>query len=105
MKLALCVAVMAGLTYILRAVPFALIRRKIRSRFVRSFLYYVPYAVLTAMTVPAIFTAAGDPIAATGGFVAALICAFLRPSLLAVASAACGGALAVEGIRALLTLL
>ena len=104
MRLVLCVAVMAGLTYLLRALPFALIRRKIRSRFVRSFLYYVPYAVLTAMTIPAIFTAASDPVCAVGGFIAALVCAFLRPSLLAVACATCGGALAVEGVRALLTL-
>ena len=47
--------VMAGVTYLLRAVPFVLLKGKIKSRFWRSFLAYVPYTVLAAMTVPAIF--------------------------------------------------
>lgn len=48
------IAVMAGTTYLIRALPMLLVRRKIKSHFVQSFLYYVPYAVLAAMTVPAI---------------------------------------------------
>ena len=48
------IAVMAGTTYLIRALPMLLVRKKIKNRFVQSFLYYVPYAVLAAMTVPAI---------------------------------------------------
>ena len=47
--------VMAGVTYLIRMLPFTLFRRQIRSRFLRSLLYYLPYAVLSAMTIPAIF--------------------------------------------------
>ena len=49
--------VMAGVTYLVRAVPFVLIRRKIKNRFLISFLYYIPYTVLAAMTFPASFSA------------------------------------------------
>ena len=55
MSLALYIAVMAGVTYLVRAIPFTLMRRQIRSRFLRSLFYYLPYAVLSAMTLPAIF--------------------------------------------------
>ena len=60
----ICLAIMAGTTYLLRAVPFALVRKKIQNTFIRSFLHYIPYAVLTAMTVPAIFYAVDAPLAA-----------------------------------------
>ena len=85
----ICLAIMAGSTYLLRAVPFALIRRKIENPFVRSFLHYIPYAVLTAMTVPAIFCAVDAPIAAAVGFVTALVLALWGKGLTAVALAAC----------------
>ena len=86
----ICLAIMAGSTYLLRAVPFALVRKKIQNTFIRSFLHYIPYAVLTAMTVPAIFYAVDAPLAAAAGFVIALILAFLKQGLTAVALAACG---------------
>lgn len=85
----ICLAIMAGSTYLLRAVPFALVRQKITSPFIRSFLYYIPYAVLTAMTVPAIFYAVDAPIAAAAGFLTALVFAFLGKGLTGVALAAC----------------
>ena len=53
-------AIMAISTYLIRAVPFALVQKKITSPFLRSFLYYIPYAVLTAMTIPAIFYSTGS---------------------------------------------
>ena len=84
----ICLAIMAGSTYLLRAVPFALVRRKIKNPFIRSFLHYIPYAVLTAMTVPAIFYAVDQPIAAIIGFIAALILALLKQGLTVVALAA-----------------
>ena len=86
----ICLAIMAGSTYLLRAVPFALVRQKIQSPFIRSFLHYIPYAVLTAMTVPAIFYAVDAPLAAAAGFITALVLALMGKGLTDVALAACG---------------
>ncbi len=88
--------VMGGVTYLLRMVPLALVRRKIRSRFLRSFLYYVPYAVLTAMTVPAVFSATRHVASAAAGFVAALIVALRGKKLVAAAAAACAAVYLTE---------
>ena len=56
--------VMAGVTYLIRMLPLVLLKKKITNRFLLSFLYYIPYAVLAVMTVPAIFSATANPIAA-----------------------------------------
>ena len=93
MSLIIYTAVMAGVTYLIRMIPFTLFRKKIRSRFVRSLLYYLPYAVLSAMTIPAIFYATGDLLTATVGTVIALVLAYLRLPLIVVALAAALGAL------------
>ena len=61
------IAVMAGTTYLIRALPMLLVRRKIKSHFVQSFLYYVPYAVLAAMTVPAILESTASAVSAMAG--------------------------------------
>ena len=87
---------MALVTYLVRMLPLAAIRRKITSPFVLSFLYYVPYAVLTAMTIPGIFFSTGSVITACVGFAAALIAALSNRGLLIVALSACGGVLAAE---------
>ena len=63
--------VMAVTTYLIRSLPFAAFRFKIKSRFARDFLYYVPYAVLGAMTVPYIFYATDNAYTAAVGFVVA----------------------------------
>ena len=68
--------VMAGVTYLVRMLPLVLIKKKIQNRFLLSFLHYIPYTVLSAMTVPAIFYATESPIAAVFGFVVAMILAF-----------------------------
>ena len=81
----LYIAVMAAVTYLIRMLPLTLIRRKITNRSIRSFLYYVPYATLSAMTFPAILTATGSVISAAIGFAAALLLAFRGKSLLTVA--------------------
>lgn len=94
--------IMAGSTYLIRAVPFALVRRKITNRFVRSFLYYIPYAVLTAMTVPAVFFAAGNVTAAAVGFAVAVLFALKDKSLTTVAVAACAGVFLTDWIMTLL---
>jgi len=83
---------MAVVTYLIRAVPFVLFRKRIRSRFIRSLLYYMPYAVLSAMTIPSIFSSTGSTISACAGFVIAALLALLKRSLLTVAIAACAAA-------------
>ena len=81
--------VMAGVTYLIRMIPMALIRKRIKNRFILSFLYYVPYAVLSAMVVPAIFFASGNIITASVGFVCAVVVAIFSKSLVLVASCSC----------------
>ena len=85
--------VMAGVTYLIRALPLVLCRRKIQNRYLLSFLYYMPYAVLSAMTVPAIFFATESILAASAGFLVALVLAFFKRSLITVASGAVVGVL------------
>lgn len=87
---------MAGVTYLIRMVPLVLVKRKIRNRFLLSFLYYIPYAVLSVMTVPAIFYATDSRISAFVGFLAALIGAFFEKSLVFVAASACGAVFLTE---------
>lgn len=81
--------ILAGSTYLIRAIPFAAVRGRLRNRFIRSFLYYIPYAVLTAMTIPAIFYATSHPLSALAGLVASIIFALCKKSLTVVAIAAC----------------
>lgn len=93
MSLIIYIAVMAGVTYLIRMIPFTFFRRKIKSRFFRSFLYYIPYAVLSAMTIPAIFYCTGNIITAATGTVVAVILAYFDLPLIVVALAASGTAL------------
>ena len=81
--------VMAGVTYLIRMLPLAAIRGRVRSVFLQSFLYYVPYAVLGAMTVPDIFYATGSLWTALAGLVVAVVLAWKEKSLLTVAVFAC----------------
>lgn len=92
------IGVMAGVTYLVRMLPFVIFRKKIKSRFVKDFLYYVPYAVLGAMTIPAVLYSTGSIISAAAGLLAAVLLAFKDKGLLAVAAAACIAAFAVEMI-------
>ncbi len=84
-KILLAVALMALVSYLPRALPLVFLRKKIKSPFFQSFLYYVPYAVLGAMTFPAILYATGDTASAMAGFGIALILAFCEKGLLTVA--------------------
>ena len=95
-------AIMALSTYLIRSVPFALVRKKIENPFLRSFLYYIPYAVLTAMTVPAVFFAAGNVAAAAVGLGLALVFALRNKSLTTVAVAACAGVFLTDWLMAYL---
>lgn len=95
-------AIMAGSTYLIRSVPFALMRKKITNPFIRSFLYYIPYAVLTAMTFPAVLFAAGNVTAAAVGFGVAIAFALWGKGLTTVAAAACAGVFLVDWIMTFL---
>ncbi len=90
------VAVMALVTYLIRMLPLAAFRKKIKSKFVMNFLYYVPYAVLSAMTIPAVFYSSNGIISAAAGFVVAVVLAFFERGLLTVAVCACGGVFVTE---------
>lgn len=79
------ILVMAGVTYLIRMAPFVLFRKRITSRFLRSLLYYLPYCVLSAMTIPAIFSSTGSFVTALAGLAVAVALAFFRRSLLTVA--------------------
>lgn len=85
MSIVIYIAVMALTTFLIRVIPFALVRGKIRSRFINSVLYYMPYAVLSAMTFPAIFYATGDVVTSAVGTAVALVMAYFDLPLIAVA--------------------
>ena len=88
MRLAVYLILMAGVTYLIRVLPFAFFTKKVTNRCLRSFLFYVPYAVLSAMTFPAILYSTGSMITAALGTLAALTLAFFDCSLTVVAVAA-----------------
>ena len=89
---------MALVTYLLRAVPFVLFDQKIKNRFFRSFLTYIPYTVLSAMTIPAVFSVTGSYISAVAGFVCALILAYRGQGLIVVALGASFAVFIAESI-------
>ena len=93
--------VMAGVTYLIRAVPFAVCKGKVENKFIKSFLAYVPYAVLGAMTFPAILYSADHLLAGIVGTIVALLLSYQRKSLLTVALAACAAAFVVLAVMAI----
>lgn len=94
--LCISIAVMALVTYLIRMLPLAVFRKKIENRFVLDFLYYVPYAVLTAMTIPAVFYSSSSILSAAAGFIVAVVLAFFERGLLTVAVCACAGVFVTE---------
>ena len=91
-------AVMAGVTYLVRMLPLVLVKKKIQNRFLLSFLYYIPYAVLSVMTIPAIFYATDYRLSAVIGCAVALILSFMEQSLIKVAAAVCAAAFLTEAV-------
>ena len=81
--------IMAVVTYLIRMLPLALIRKEIKNKHIKSFLYYVPYVTLSVMVFPAILSATEDPISAAVGFAVALIAAYFKGSLFTVSILAC----------------
>ena len=93
--------VMAGVTYLVRVVPFILINKKIENRFINSFLYYIPYTVLAARTFPAILYATGNIVSAVAGLLVAIVISFRGRSLIIVAVGACAAVFITEAILSL----
>ena len=98
----LYLAVSAGVTYLIRMLPLVLVRGKIKNTFVRSFLYYIPYAVLSVMTFPAIFYSTDSIISAAIGTAVALVLAFFGKSLITVAASSALSVLVAELIISVL---
>ena len=92
MSIVVYIAVMAITTYLIRVIPFAAVRGKIKSPFINSVLYYIPYAVLSAMTFPAIFYATGNTVTSIVGTVIALVMAYFDLPLIVVALSSSAGA-------------
>jgi branched-subunit amino acid transport protein len=88
--------ILAGSTYLIRAVPFALVKKSIKSIFVKSFLSYIPYAVLVAMTIPSAFYATGNLASSVIGLFVGGVFAFRGKGLTFVAVVSCATALLVD---------
>ena len=98
MKAWLYILVMALTTYLIRVLPLTLIRRPIRSAFLKSFLYYVPYVTLAVMTFPAITEAPQAPIAGWAARGVGRVCAWCGLGMLPVAILCCGTVIVLEAI-------
>ena len=96
--LLLSVLIMAGVTYLIRMLPIVIFRKEITNPFIKSFLYYVPYAVLSAMTFPAIFTSTGSIPSAVAGCGTAVVLAYFKKGLLTVAVGAAAAVFIVQFI-------
>ncbi len=102
MSVYLYIFTMALTTYLIRAIPLTVFRRPIRSRFLRSFLHYVPYCCLTAMTFPAILSSTDSALSGAAALAVAIILAYRGRSLIVVALSSSAAALIVQGLLAVL---
>ena len=84
--------IMASVSFVIRVLPVTLIRRQIKNRFIRSFLYYLPYATLAVMTFPAILSISENPWCGAAAFAASLITAWLTKNLFLSAVLGCAAA-------------
>ena len=96
------IAVMAITTYLIRVLPLTVFRKSIKSRFVKSFLHYVPYACLTAMTFPAILTSTAALLSGAAALVVGVILAYRGKSLLTVSVAASAAVILTEWLMKML---
>lgn len=87
---------MALTTYLIRVLPLTIFRKPIRSRFLRSFLHYVPYACLTAMTFPAILSSTASILSGAAALIVAIVLAYRGKSLIVVAVSSSAAVLIVE---------
>ena len=101
MSIYLYILTMALTTYLIRVLPLTIFRRPIRSRFLRSFLHYVPYACLTAMTFPSILSSTASVISGAAALSVAVILAYRGKSLLTVSLAASAAVMLTEWVMVL----
>ena len=102
MSIYLYIATMAITTYLIRVLPLTIFRKPIKSRFLRSFLHYVPYACLTAMTFPAILSSTASILSGVAALIVAVVLAFRNKSLVVVAVGASAAVLVTEWILSIL---
>ncbi len=95
-NIALYMLIMAVVTYLIRMLPLALIKKKITNKFFKSFLYYVPFVTLAVMTFPAILSATESVWSALAAFVVAMVIAYAGGGLPIVATIACVAVFIVE---------
>ena len=88
-KLILALIIMAGVTYVIRLLPLTFFRRKIKSPYIRSFLNFVPFAVLGAMTFPDVLSSTGSTLSAFLGVITALVLSYMGKGLLTVSLISC----------------
>lgn len=88
MNIYIYIITMALITYLIRAIPLTVFTKKIKNKYVLSFLYYVPYTCLTVMTIPAIFSSTSCLISAVAGFLVATVLGFFKKGLVTVAVSA-----------------
>ena len=91
-EICMYILAMAGVTYLIRVTPFVLFRKNIENRFIQSMLHYMPYAVLSAMVIPGVFSSTGSVLTASAGLVIACLLAFFNRSLITVALGASAAA-------------
>lgn len=88
--------IMAGVSFLIRSLPMTLFRKPIKSPFVQSFLYYVPYVTLSVMTFPAIVNATQNPISGAAALVIGVLAAWFGADLFKTAVICCGSVLLLE---------
>ncbi len=98
LKIIKYIFVMALVTYLIRMLPMVIFKKKIENRFIKSFLFYVPYAVLGAMTFPNIFSSTSSLYSAAAGTLAAIVLSLMEKGLLTVALSACFTVYIVEWV-------
>lgn len=98
MNIYLYIITMALVTYLIRVLPLTVFKKKITNKFLLSFLYYVPYSCLTAMTIPAIFSSTSSLISAVCGFIAAVVLGYFNKGLVSVALSASATVFLVEAL-------
>ena len=92
------ILVMAGVSYLIRMLPMTLIRKKITNEFIKSFLYYVPYVILSVMTFPAIIEVTKSPVSGAVALAAGIVLALSGANLIAVSAACCAVVFVAEMI-------
>lgn len=97
-RILICILIMAVVTYLPRMLPLTIFRKKIQNQFLKSFLAYVPYAVLAAMTFPEILDSTGNLISGLIGLAVAVTLAFFNRGLLVVALGSAGSVFVAEQV-------